>query len=112
MTMTPNTPPGPRAWVSWCTPPHAKGERPSKKYEQSSTAATKDTLVFASGSESQSREMMVVLRRSVFFEGFFLSPSSLSSSSSPSMISRVSREVGLSARLDFEDSEGQSEPPV
>jgi hypothetical protein len=28
------------------------------------------------------------------------------------MISRVSREVGSSARLDFDDKEGQSEPPV
>lgn len=69
--------------------------------------------VLASGSESQSSEMTVVLRRSgsFFFLSLSLSPLPLSSSS-PSMISRVSSETGASARLDFEDEEGQSDPPV
>jgi hypothetical protein len=117
--MTLKTPLGPSACVAWCTPPHAKGDRPSKKYVHSSTAATNDTLVLASGSESQRSEITVVLRRaflsslSLSEEGFFLGLSS-SSSSSPSMISRgaLGRETGSSWRLDLEELEGHSEPPV
>ena len=76
-------------------------------------------LLLARGSDSQSREMTVVLRRSdLSDEGFFflseseslslcfLSSSSSSSSSSP-MISR-GRETGER----FEEEEGHSEPPV
>lgn len=74
-------------------------------------------LLLASGSDSQSREMTVVLRRSdLSDEGFFfLSESeslslcflSSSSSSSSPMISR-GRETGER----FEEEEGHSEPPV
>lgn len=114
--MTPKTPPGDRVCVSAWTLPQAKCERPSKKYVQSSTAATKEMLLLASGSDSQSREMTVVLRRSdLSDEGFFFlseSPSlslcflSSSSSSSP-MISR-----GRWTGERFEDFEGHREPPV
>ena len=74
-------------------------------------------LLLARGSDSQSREMTVVLRRSdLSDEGFFfLSESeslslcflSSSSSSSSPMISR-GRETGER----FEEEEGHSEPPV
>ena len=72
-------------------------------------------LVLARGSESQRSEMTVVLRRAFFsfsFEGFLCGRSSSSSSSSSPMISRgeLGRETG--SRLDFEEVEGQSEPPV
>jgi hypothetical protein len=70
-------------------------------------AATKDTEVFASGSDSHRSEMTAVLRRlePFFLEGFessspLSSLSSLSSSSSPIM-----------ARFE-EEEEGQREPPV
>lgn len=111
--MTLNTPPGPSACFAWCTPPHAAGDRPSNKYVHSSTAAMKDTLVFARGSESQSREMTVVLRRAFLPlspEGFF-GRSSSSSSSSPSTISRGERGRSTGSRFDLE-VEGHSEPPV
>lgn len=115
MMITLKTPPGPSACFAWWTPPHANGDRPSKKYVQSSTAATKDTLVFARGSESQRSEMTDVLRRAFLSlsEGFFFGGlSSSSSSGSSPMISReeIGREMG--SRLDLEELEGQREPPV
>lgn len=66
-------------------------------------------LVLASGSESQRREITVVLRRvsDLSLDGFFLGSSS--SSSSSSRIAREERETGRE-RLDLE--EGQREPPV
>ena len=75
-------------------------------------------LLLARGSDSQSREMTVVLRRSdLSDEGFFFLSeseslslcflSSSSSSSSSPMISR-GRETGER----FEEEEGHSEPPV
>jgi hypothetical protein len=80
-----------------------------------STAATNDMLVLASGSESQRSEMTVVLRRvflSLSPEGFFLwSLSSLSSGSS-CMIPRGELGSVTGWRLDFEELEGQYEPPV
>jgi hypothetical protein len=125
MTMTPNTPPGPNVCVDWCTPPQANGDRPSKKYMHSSTAATKDMLVLANGSLSQRSEMTVFLRRMLFSslslplslslseEGFFffLSRSSSSSSSGSWMISRGVLGRVMGERFDF-GFDGHKEPPV
>jgi hypothetical protein len=110
--MTLKTPPGPRVCFAWCMPPHAWADRPSKKYEHSSTAATKDMLVLASGSESHMSEMTVVLRRAFLSSEVMLNSSSSSSYGVSPMIARAVSGRATGWRLDLEELEGHSEPPV
>jgi hypothetical protein len=68
-------------------------------------------LVLASGSESHMSEIMVVLRRAFLSLSEDFLSSSLPSGLSP-MIARGELGRVTGSRLDLEELEGQSEPPV